>query len=215
MSFYSTGRLPCQSPSSERHHQALQQRRENLLWWLRGLLCQTARAHGYVPRLTCSDQGGEAVMKYTLLLRWPLFTHCRQLQEERYHATGICQLPVWWCKSNFLPFQCCSLRHQFRSKHFKDLCYWSLTLVPYTEGPAGVLVCFCLKSSFLCLDSSSSAQWPSKCSCIPRHGVRLQNPAHQRAAHDRLAGLQREVTVGLRCRHRKVLIACNAYRDAL
>lgn len=167
-----------------------------------------------MQHLTCSYQGGEAVMKCTLLLCWPLFIRCRQLQTERYHATGICQLPVWWCKGSFLPFQCCSLHHKFRSKHFKDLCNWSLTLVPYTEAHAGLnrtkmcpgLFGF-LKSSFLCLDSSSSAQWPSECSCVPRHGIRLQNPAHQRAAQD--------CRGALRCHHRKVLIACNAYRDVL
>lgn len=53
----------------------------------------------------------------------------------------------------------------------------------------------------------------------PLHNGRLkglQPPAHQRAAHDRVAGLpQRDATVGLRCCHTKVLIACHAYCDVL
>lgn len=43
-------RLPRQSSGYERHHEALQQRRTNLLRRLRGLLCQTASSHWYVKQ---------------------------------------------------------------------------------------------------------------------------------------------------------------------
>lgn len=45
-------RLPHQSPGSKCNPEALQQRRKDLLWWLRGLLCQTASSHRYEHR-TC------------------------------------------------------------------------------------------------------------------------------------------------------------------
>lgn len=155
-------RLPHQSSGSECNHEALQQKWKNLLWWLRGLLCQTASSHRYQTQnrcvlhrndLTCSVSShscvhafwyctwfhstcipllsslkccdillgsvrksvSPGVVKSVLLKSWAfsavsVYSSCyRELQAERYHASGICHLPVWRCKSHPL----CS-SHSFR-----------------------------------------------------------------------------------------------------
>lgn len=52
--------------------------------------------------LTCDSRSSK---KWFFLKSWPwsYSAFYRQLQAERCHATGICHLPIWWCKYFICP----------------------------------------------------------------------------------------------------------------